>query len=658
MNQLLYKNINEVIFEIYKKKYLFLILFLIFGLNFTYSQKNLNINQYQVKLGDVYYENGAFVKALSNYEIALENNQENSLLNFKIALCFYYTNEDSLAKQIFEKSFSLDSNVDNRIYYYLARCNHLSGNFKTAIKYYTIEKENTIKQNQSHYINILNKFISECKSGEAYSKEVDNMYIVKNLGDSVNSVNSDYSFTVNNEKNQFFLTSKREGNIGTKSTEDIYFYEIKDSLRGKVENIGKPINSYNNEAVLNISNNDKILYLRVDINSGDIFWSKLDSIGWSQPQPISNMINSEFSESSLSFSVNEDTMYFVSDRKGSVGGKDIFYSVKKKTEWLNPVNLGEVINTEYDEESVFFCEDTLYFSSQGHNSIGGFDIFKTFRDNKGDWSKPMSMGVPVNSPYDDLFYTQSGEVAYISSDRYGGFGEMDIYSIKQLKPLGLNNPDSVVRLSNEISVISNILFDINMYENVKARFDLDLLSFFLMSEPDAKVLITGYTDIQGVDNYNQELSKKRANFVKQYIVSKGVSENALIVEGKGCDDPLAKNFDDNGNYLWESLKYNRRVEIKVLSQGKKRKIVVNNISIPKEYQILKDDISDQLFSIWLKSYKEPVKIENFKVDNVEEYKSYDGLFDYYYGTYKSLREAKKELIEIKRIYPNAFVVIK
>src|SRR5690606_10655054 len=143
---------------------------------------------------------------------------------------------------------------------------------------------------------------------------------------------------------------------------------------------------------------------------------------WSKPKPLSKEINTKYHESSASLGPDGRTLYFVSDRPGGVGGRDIWVAYKdSKGRWKEVRNIRE-LNTPYDEEAVFIHPDgrTLYFSSKGHNTMGGYDIFKsTYKD--GYWSKPENLGVPINTADDDLYFVlaSSGQRAYFSSSRKG-----------------------------------------------------------------------------------------------------------------------------------------------------------------------------------------------------------------------------------------------
>jgi outer membrane protein OmpA-like peptidoglycan-associated protein len=151
---------------------------------------------------------------------------------------------------------------------------------------------------------------------------------------------------------------------------------------------------------------------------------------------LGSHINTKHRETSATYSPDGRYVYFVSDKpEGSLGGRDIY---KAEIDGKNPpVNLGPAINTPYDEEGVFMQADgkTLIFSSQGHGTMGGFDIFKSVYEN-GKWSTPENLGWPLNSPQDDLYFvtTASGRYGYFASDRANGFGGQDIYRVTLLGP--------------------------------------------------------------------------------------------------------------------------------------------------------------------------------------------------------------------------------
>ena len=150
---------------------------------------------------------------------------------------------------------------------------------------------------------------------------------------------------------------------------------------------------------------------------------------------LENNVNSKYWETTANLDLYHNILLFVSDREGGYGGRDI-WMVKKlpNGNWTKPQNLGEPINTEYDEESPYLHPDgkTLYFSSVGHKSMGGFDIFKSTLNKDLTWSAPVNIGYPINTVSDDLFFTPtvSGNNALFSSYRDEGKGDYDIYELK------------------------------------------------------------------------------------------------------------------------------------------------------------------------------------------------------------------------------------
>jgi len=138
-----------------------------------------------------------------------------------------------------------------------------------------------------------------------------------------------------------------------------------------------------------------------------------------------------------------EALYFVSNKPGGFGGKDIYYTSlrikgnREKLDYEDAVNLGAVINTPYDEQGVFMDVEgkILYFSSKGHNTMGGYDVFKSSYVN-GRWTKPRNLGYPINTPDDDIFFSFSrdGRHAYYSSFDPDGYGNRDIYMITLLGP--------------------------------------------------------------------------------------------------------------------------------------------------------------------------------------------------------------------------------
>ena len=151
---------------------------------------------------------------------------------------------------------------------------------------------------------------------------------------------------------------------------------------------------------------------------------------------LGNNINSSYTENSVSISPDGNTLYFTSDRPGSYGGYDIYRCEKdRRGEWGKVTNLGQTINTPYNEEGVFIGHDgkTLYFSSRGHKGMGGYDIFKsTYDEEQEEWGEPVNLGYPINTPDDDVYFvtTKDETSGYYATVRNDGVGYLDLYKVE------------------------------------------------------------------------------------------------------------------------------------------------------------------------------------------------------------------------------------
>ncbi|MCO5230828.1 MAG: OmpA family protein [Chitinophagales bacterium] len=192
-----------------------------------------------------------------------------------------------------------------------------------------------------------------------------------------------------------------------------------------------------NEGAQSVSADGKLILFTAcnypnGLGSCDIFYSFLVNGTWTTPNGIGAPINSTDWESQPSISANGMAILFSSNRPGGKGGKDLYISyLNKENKWLEPQNLGDVINTPFDEETPFLHADgrSLYFSSNGHSSIGGKDIFVSRLSDNGKWSEPVNLGYPINTEKDEssIYVELDGKSAYLASEREGGQGKLDLY---------------------------------------------------------------------------------------------------------------------------------------------------------------------------------------------------------------------------------------
>jgi len=421
-------------------------------------------NHYIPGINDISGRGSAqFAAAVVPYKKANEFNPNNADLNYKIGFCLLWMPAGKFeALPYFEKAYKLNSNVSEDIQYMLGRGYHLDMQWEKAIAAYKAYLPFLSQKASDNKVKIedVNKKIGECMQGLELSSHPERVFI-DNLGCIVNSKYPDYGPLISTDESVMIFTSRREGTTGGKKAEsgefneDLYMSTCKDesSPWSAAINLGKPINTDDHDATAGLSPDGTTLYIyRFTMKDGGDIWECHQSGDtWTKPERMNKNINSDAHESTVSLSYDGKTLYFVSDRKGGMGGKDIYVShLDPKGKWGPAENLGAPINTMYSEEGVFIHPDgkTLYFSSQGHKTIGGYDLFKSSLVD-GKWSEPVNMGYPVNGPDDDVFFVISGSErhGYYASKKSEGCGEKDIYKITFLgpeKPFAMNAEDNLL----------------------------------------------------------------------------------------------------------------------------------------------------------------------------------------------------------------------
>jgi outer membrane protein OmpA-like peptidoglycan-associated protein/tetratricopeptide (TPR) repeat protein len=269
-----------------------------------------------------------------------------------------------------------------------------------------------------------------------------------NLGEMINTQYDEYINAVTSDEQRIYFTRKIPRNTETTDQandyeEDFFFSVRKDSAWSLANNLGPPINTHGNEGAISISPDGQYLFFAAcNRNDGygscDLYWSKRAGEKWMVPENLGPVVNSESWDSQPSFSSDGKTLYFASKRPGGKGISDIWKTELQPGEgWSIPVNLGDSINTRDAEMAPFIHPDdqTLYFSSKGHQGMGGFDLFYSRKDPDGKWKKPVNLGYPINTYSDELtlVVNAAGDLAYISSDKAGGKGRQDIYCFKLYK---------------------------------------------------------------------------------------------------------------------------------------------------------------------------------------------------------------------------------
>lgn len=415
------------------------------------------------------FEAGAYQykKALPYLKKANDFNPDNALLNYRIGVCIINTLHKAASVPYFKKAYQINPEIAEDILLQLARAHHLDEKWDEAIDWYKkyeryLNEKGRKSDLEEYLLKVMSKRVEECEHGKKFSASPERVFI-DNAGGTINTKYPEYGPVITADNSVMYFTSRRPGSTGFEDVseedlvrkfgvvdyyEDIYRTEFKNGKWTTPENMRKPINTDGQDATVGVSaDGQHIWFYRATSRVGGLYDAWLEGDEWTKPNELGKNINSKNHESSCAYSLDKKTIYFVSNRPDdNLGGptpledrgqytKDIYYCEwnEDKERWGDAKNIGPVLNTKYNERGVFMHPDgkTLFFSSEGHNSMGGFDLFKTVLQEDGSWSKPENLGYPVNGPDHDVFLVLSadGRKGYYSSDHTDGYGKQDIYII-------------------------------------------------------------------------------------------------------------------------------------------------------------------------------------------------------------------------------------
>lgn len=536
--------------------------------------------------GDVYYsEKGIWYNdAYGEYLQALIYNNANAELNYKTGVSALFSDKKEEAAGFFLKAIELKKDVAEDVLLLTGRSLQYAGRFSEAIEKFTGYLASPGKKSQKNTL-LARESIQECNSALLVTKDTLRISI-NNLGPNINSNSDDYSEVLTSDGKTIYFASRREipksgkRHPDTKFDENIFVSSLINGSWVPATSAGKKLTTKYCEAPLYINSANNMLYVYAGYsNKGDIRVSVNKKGVWKTPGSIPYKINTRGSETSFTFSPSGDEIYYVSDHgKDNLGGKDIYFIKKiNDRKWSKPQNAGRIINTIYDEEAVRFSKtgDTLFFASKGHNSIGGFDIFYSIKNKSGMWDTVRNIGYPVNTPWDEIFYYPSpvdNISFYFVSNRSGGIGGLDIYQGKILPPkpvivtppppkrdtviirdtilvIKQVSPQPVVQQDQGVYLIGKVE-DSDKGEPVLAKIDVRDIS------TNEVIGTTASSDTDG--SYRIKLPAK-----KSYLID--LHATGYLSDMKRIDVP------DN----WTKDVYNLNVELIKVKIGKK--VVLNNI---------------------------------------------------------------------------------
>lgn len=441
------------------KKYLHLLLALLFTGIVQYSCCQSHNAQHLIKKleheAKEYFKAGEYLAALPLYLRLDSLSPANALYAFRIGVCYFNTFGKARCLPYFQKAKQAQYS-DPDLDLYLAHACHLNHRFDEAIARFICYRDSIRHGEASHGALRPDKYdieraIRMCNVGkELMSDSLD--LVIENLGPQINSSFPEYVPVITADEHMLVFTSRRASTTGgmvdrwdNHYYEDIYVsYKDSNGHWMHPRSISDNVNSEFHEAGIGLSpDGHKLFIYHAKDGSAGIYISRLRGTTWTKPERMDNGINSESWEASATIASDEKTIFFSSDRPGGFGGMDIWYmKLKADSTWSEPVNMGSRINSVYDEDAPCIHPDnkTLFFSSNGHQSMGGYDIFTSeYNDSTGQWSEPENAGYPINTADDELYFIWSadGTKGYFSAWRPDSYGEKDLYMIH--RPEGNSN---------------------------------------------------------------------------------------------------------------------------------------------------------------------------------------------------------------------------
>jgi len=395
---------------------------------------------------------GDIAKALKLYTEANTSKPNDASILYHLGQCYNAMDRSVEALNFLQKAESIDTNANEDLHLDLGMAYLQDDQLDKALSEFTWHKRKYTANPQKQKDDEIDHFIGEA----VLAKQLENHPLnvtVKKAGDAINSEYEEKTPSVTADGTTLIFTSNRPLLVGDMKApsdakdpgmlfDNVYMCKWDSSISNwglayPIDNVNE---AYAHTSCTSISPDGNYVFLyKNDPHGpsvgGDIYFSKESKSGkYGAPVSVGKPVNTSYYEDGACLSPDGNTLYFVSERPGGYGGGDIYKSDKiGKNKWAEPVNLGPVVNSIYDEGAPFVAADgnTLFFSSDGHNTMGGYDIFKTSMNDSGKWNTPVNLGYPINTVNNEKGFTLSADArtAYISSDRKGGLGKRDIYII-------------------------------------------------------------------------------------------------------------------------------------------------------------------------------------------------------------------------------------
>lgn len=421
-----------------KLKRIFIILFLILTTYSINAQRSYYMKTFVDAEFFLLYEE--YESALPLYKEILKTDPDNANINYRIGQCLIHLETDKISaipylekvtdkiSSNYREGYYSENRAPIEAYLYLGRAYRINNDLDKAYTVFKEYKKALMKKRGN--LKIVEK---ELEAIDNARKQISNpiQFIAENLGSRINTSFPNLNAVVSGDESTIVYVSKLKFYNG------IFMSKKENGFWSIPKNITSDLLANGEVNTLYLSRDGNLLLIaRNDNDDFNIYQSRYNKSKdkWSEIEKLSKDINTRYKESHACLSPDGNTIFFSSNKPGGYGGLDIYYSQKnEKGDWQSPVNLGKPINTSYDETCPYLTENIqeLYFSSKGHNTMGGYDIFHCFVVNDG-FSDPVNIGYPINSTDDDIFFVpfRNGLNAYYSFfNQNDGYGKDDIYKL-------------------------------------------------------------------------------------------------------------------------------------------------------------------------------------------------------------------------------------
>lgn len=478
----------------------FLLVFLpiIFQLNLAKAQK-----KELKKDAEISFELGNYKKALRLYKELYEYDTLDVTYNYRLGICYLNVNTDKSKALKHLKYVAIKEPKEEAVFFNLGLAYFHAHEFKKARQTFTHYKD----FRKAKLVDKADRYIQlSYNAEELIQKKLRVKFI--NMGRNINDEFPNFNPFVSGDEQLLTYSS----------TDQDQFTDVYVSTRKRIGRSlwvqARPatrLNATYDALVAGLSTDGNLLFVHSNEFSPikDIDVSPRIQGRFQELDNIGTNINTEYREEGATICPTKDTLYFASDKPGGFGGFDLYMSVKLPNgEWALPRNLGETINTPYNENYPFYSNDVLYFSSEGHKSMGGYDIFKTKRMYQtNQWQTPQNIGYPINNTYDNrsISFLEDQRYAYIAAYRDDSYGDLDIYKVvlEDIQPI-------YVVYKGEINVVDSV--------ETRPLSDFETSTTITVYETETN-------EMYGIYSYNRYTGK--------YVISLSPGKYKLVVKSTG-----------------------------------------------------------------------------------------------------------------------------